>query len=293
MSEQTNPTTDAMTATRREVITLGLAARDANGSDEGTASGARSENRPQTIRGGLGAVLRIGLAVALVISVLVGSGGTGLVVADGASEPTAEDPQQAQTEAKALLEELHELDETPEVAIRSSQFASIEDNIKEGDLAQRNGRYGEAIDHYETASQQARAALKRGYVERASVLVAASEAHLDRLEAEGYDTAERQSLAVRADRLDERSRSVDDLEDARALESRALELHADVRTTAPRPAVVRVAGLLTSGLVVVPMLLLVSLGAALGLLYARRRRANGDRTSADVGVAAGHEWSDD
>lgn len=168
------------------------------------------------------------VAVLVLVLLVVSSAVTPVMAAAAAGDESARAATEAREDALSLLAELEALDETEAVDVDRTVLGSISDHIRQGNISFRNGEYGTAAESYELASQQARAALEAGYVERAGILLNASQAQLTDLDQQGYATVRHQELETRAADLSARLDTVSGVREARQLEQDAVGLRDDV-----------------------------------------------------------------
>lgn len=299
----TDPPTDGTTATRREFLTgdwfeSEAASNHAAGADPGsvrTGTDGPGTSRSQRLPARLAQLLRTVAVLGLVLLVLTSSVTPAMAAAQ--DDDSAGAATEAREDAMTLLAELEELDETESVDIDRTVIAAISDHIEQGNISFRNGEYSAAIESYDLASQQARAALESGYVERAQFLLNASQAQLTDLDRQGYATVRHQQLEARAAELSARVETVSGVREARQLERDAVALSSDVEAL-PDPALVRTVDQLHDGWPLVAAGALFVGGALLALgawLRPRIESIVGDDPdepgglTTRVGSQAGHE----
>ena len=184
------------------------------------------------------------------------------VSAAAAGQVNAGEALAAKDEANQLRDELRSLDERGEVNVDQDVLATVDREIKKGRLAVDSGEYGEAKDHFDRATVQARAELARSYAEGAKTLLNGTDGYLNSLHEQGYTTAEIGVLRERIAKQRRALRSADDLDSARSAYANARSIRADARDL-PRPHVVRAVDLLTSAwslLIVVALALVAAAG---------------------------------
>jgi len=230
------------------------------------------------------------LAALLVVSAMFGGVAAGQT-SDG--HVTAGEALQEQEHALELLAELEGLTTKEGVAVSDTVLGSIRDDLAQGNASYRAGAYADAANQYRNASEQAEQVLRQAYTARAGFLLNASQAHLQQLRAEGYTTSKVATTAERLDQLESQRAAVDTLSDARTVHADAVKAHRDVRTL-PSPPLVRAVDALLSGLFVVPVGVLLLIGAAAGIVIDRRwsrdeprnERGNGPAPVADSGSSS-------
>lgn len=165
--------------------------------------------------------------------------------AAAAGQVTAGEALAAKDEANQLRDELRSLDERGEVNVDQDVLATVDREIEKGRLAVDSGEYGEAKDHFDRATAQARAELARSYAEGAKTVLNGTGDYLNSLREQGYTTAE---IGVLRERIAKQRRGLqgaDDLDSARSAYANARSIREDAKAL-PRPDVVRAVDLLTS-----------------------------------------------
>ncbi|MFY4814617.1 hypothetical protein ACOJIV_18255 [Haloarcula sp. AONF1] len=240
-------------------------------------------------------------AVLVLVLVVVSSAVTPAVAATTSEDESARAATEAREDALALLAELEEVDETESVDVDRAVFSSVLDHIEQGNISFRNGEYGTAVDNYERASQQARAALESAYVERAEFLLNASQAQLSALNRQGYATVRHQQLESRAAELSRQLESVSGVREARQLEQDSVALSNDVEAL-PDTDLVRTVHYLHDGWPLVAVGLLLSTVGLLAIGAWIRPRVESlvgvddrdrEQVTTQVGAQAGYENYDD
>ncbi|MFB6171280.1 MAG: hypothetical protein ABEJ23_02020 [Haloarculaceae archaeon] len=317
-------TEDETTATRRAFLTGDWFGDETAGDGEEASAegqtpsstpyrareGDAAARRPSTVRSWLGRVTGAGLLLFLVALLVLAPIPTAQAATGSANARAAADSAsaalQARERALSLRAELASLDATAAVDADGTVRSAIDDRIEQGNISYRNGRYGQAIESYDLASRQARAALKRGYVDRARLLLDASQAHLAALNRQGYSTPRSQRLAVRAGHLDARLGNVSGVGEARRVERDAVALQDDVEALPPTALVRGVRTLLdgwylvlAGGAFLCGLLLLAGAWLRPRVLAVLRPRiagleepeadGDGQPSSTAIGTKAGHE----
>lgn len=188
-------------------------------------------------------------------------------------EVSASDALAAKERANDLRSELESLDERGEADVDGDVLATVDREIEKGRLAVDSGEYEEAKNHFDRATEQARAELTRSYVEGAETLLSGTDGYLSSLREQGYTTAEIGVLRERITKQRERLDAAADLDASRDAYDDARSIRADAADLPPT-GVVRAVGLLTSVwalLLAVLLLLTVAVG-----LYVRTNGSGSD-----------------
>jgi len=181
---------------------------------------------PDTVSQMLGRVTHVILAILLLQSAAIG-----LV---GADHATAEEALNQKHSAERLLNELDELAGSDGVTIDPRVIQNIRAQVQDGQIHYDRAEYHEAHEKWQTAAEQARAALKQGYTNRTRFLLNASSHQLAERKEAGYVAPEQSDLVARHDELRRAVEEVDSLAEARQIHADAKELHGDV-TELPDP----------------------------------------------------------
>jgi hypothetical protein len=162
-----------------------------------------------------------------------------------ADSVSPEDALAMRDKATSRLTELEDLDNTSEVSVPDSTLRTIRNRITSGQNAFDRAEYEQAREHWSVAREQARVALKRGYLERARILTNASGAYLSDRRAAGYTSPRLQTLEERQQALVESLEEVETVEEAQSAEERAVALHEEVQAL-PAMQQVKIASWLAS-----------------------------------------------
>lgn len=198
-----------------------------------------------------------GRAIGFVVLLLFGAV---VVPGIGVAAPSAADALETRDRALNRLNELEELTATTAVEVDGGVERSIADQIRQGNISYRNGNYSAAQHHYEEAIKQARAALSKAYETRGRRLINASGAHLQKLEARGYDRADISTLREQIRGLQQQEQDINSFGEAQSFLQEAKNIHQQVEQL-PDPQFVQFVDSYYT--MVIPIQILISVIAAL------------------------------
>lgn len=160
--------------------------------------------------------LRTGYTVALVLVVLFGGLAT-MPIAGQAATPDPNDVLDDRERALDKLATLESFERSSAVGIDDGVLRSIRDAIESGNISYRDNNFSAAASHYQTAIEQANAALETVYLTRSSILLNESQLHLSKLEENGYDKMNVSALQAQAFQYEKRLETVSSYREAKDL----------------------------------------------------------------------------
>lgn len=197
------------------------------------------------------------LLVTFVIATAVVGGISGVVAGTGAgahvevttvenTETHKLSPEEAleqRERAQQLLAELQQIDEEPMISVEQSTLRSISSRVQNGNLSYNRAKYHKAVNHWQVAQEQARAALQSHYASGAERSLNATTHYLNKRSSAGYQSAQLSEYQQRVAAL--QAQNPESLADHRHRYNTARQLHDDVETSVPSSTVVSLANFLS------------------------------------------------
>lgn len=145
--------------------------------------------------------------------------------------------------AQQLLAELQQIDEEPMISVEQSTLRSISSRVQNGNLSYNRAKYRKAVNHWQVAQEQARAALQSHYASGAERSLNATTHYLNKRSSAGYQSAQLSEYQQRVAAL--QAQNPESLADHRHRYNTARQLHDDVETSVPSSTVVSLANFLS------------------------------------------------